>query len=208
MLTVRFPPQHLSAPVTKVRLLLSIKHKQHLWSWAGTASQDHCRPLRAPVSVCKCGNWKWELARACARSKGWGALASDWVFREQRGVQKAPQWSNRISSLWWMVCESSTDSSLSQIHMAVSVCTPMHVCMCVHLHASPAGSRTFHPRAAGMRKTVTDTRTRIGHLCRCTSSIEAKDLKNVQRSRSMTTGPIQHAKQSARARSHTRTNGD
>lgn len=142
-------------------------------------------------------------AHACVCAfKGFGALASDWVFREQRGVQKAPQWSNRISSLWWMVCESSTDSSLSQIHTTASVCARLRTPMCVRLCASPTGSRTFHPRAAGMSKIVTDTRTRGQHLCRCTSSIEAKDLKNVQHSRSITTGPIQHAKQSARTRSH------
>lgn len=84
-------------------------------------------------------NWEWELVCTCVL--GLGALASDWVFREQRGVRKARQWSNRISSLWWMVCESSTDSSLSQTHTTVSASK----CVCARLHASPTGSRTFCP---------------------------------------------------------------
>ena len=78
------------------------------------------------------GNLEWEPE--CVLG-GLRALASDWVFREQRGVRKARQWSNRISSLWWMVCESSTDSSLSQTHTAVSecefVCVCERVCVCV-----------------------------------------------------------------------------
>lgn len=79
------------------------------------------RPLLSPQGLCECvwiRNWEWELV--CVL-EGSGALASDWVFREQRGVRKPRQWSNRISSLWWMVCESSTDSSLSQTHRAASV---------------------------------------------------------------------------------------
>ena len=78
--------------------------------------------------------WEWELQ--CVLG-GLRALASDWVFREQCGVQKARQWSNRISSLWWMVCESSTDSSLSQTH------TIELVCVHVRLHTSTHRFKDF-----------------------------------------------------------------
>lgn len=69
------------------------------------------RPLQAPQGLCECVSKKLRMrvfwcfsfflyahVRVCVCLLGLGALASDWVFWEQRGVQKARQWSNRISS--------------------------------------------------------------------------------------------------------------
>lgn len=193
LLPVRSELQHLTAAVTKVRLLLSIKTQATLTepSWCGLP-----RPLPSPRGGrehAREAEAESESSCVCAR-KGLGALASDWVFREQRGVQKAPQWSNRISSLWWMVCESSTDSSLSQIHTSEEAC--MNVCVRGPntFNSSPTGSRTFRPlRAAGTRKEKWQN-ARSGNLYVSVSLIDVKSLKHVRRSGIDSGWPIRHAK--------------
>ena len=127
----------------------------------------HPRPVLSPQGLreCVCERETESESLCMCALEGLRALVSDWVFREQRGVRKAPQWSNRISSLWWMVCESSTDSSLSQIHTTVNVHTRVCVCVrvCVYtytLHPLVQGLfvSTLRAARAGMRKIVPDAR--------------------------------------------------